>query len=233
MSKMKNIALGLGVIAGLGVSILPLSAYADEGDYPQVSKDLQVNLVVNDVIGMTIKSYSGTPVALNGTTDCFTDEEAAAGYSCSTTGEQKVHTNILPGQVDNTTMYSDIFVSTNSTSGYTLKLIDADEVTNLTSAEGNIIATIGSEPATNNPGWAVYTTDTTATSNDWQAMPNNTSATDASIVAGTPITVANYTPATPVVTNERQSTVHYGVAATAAQATGEYTDLVMYTATVK
>lgn len=233
MSKIKTLAVGLGVVAGLGVATLPLTAYADQGDYPTASETLLVNLVVNDVLGMTIKSYSGTTPTLNGTTECFTDEEATEGYSCTTTGEQKVHTTILPGQVDNTTMYSDIFVSTNNTSGYTLKLIDTDEVTSLTSADGDTIATISSEPSTNNPGWAIYTTDVTATSNDWQAMPNNVSETDDTIVAGTPITIANYTPATPTVTNERQSTVHYGVAASSSQAAGEYVDYVMYTATVK
>lgn len=231
MSKIKTIAIGLGLVSGFSMAALPLVAYADPGDYPQASADLPVNLVVNDVISMTIKSYSGSTPTLNGTTECAYDD-SIDDYSCVTTGEQKVYTTISPGQVDNTTMYSDIFVSTNSTAGYTLKLIDADEVTSLTSNEGYTISTISSEPSTSNPGWAVTVTDGGVTSG-WQAMPNNASATDPDIVAGTPITVANYTPATKVVTNNRQSTVHYGVAAKSDQVTGIYTDTVIYTATAK
>lgn len=232
MSKIKNIAMGLGVVAGINLSILPMTAFADQGDYAQASKDLPVNLVVNDVIGMTIKSYTSStnPATLNGTTECDTYDDGVA--NCTTTGDQEVRTSILPGQVDNNTMYSEIYVSTNATAGYTLKLIDADEVTNLVTTSGATIATISSEPAANNPGWAVYTVDGSTTSS-WQAMPNNVSATDPTIVAGTPITVANYTPATPTVTHERMSTVHYGVAAASDQANGIYSDTVIYTATAK
>lgn len=225
MSKIKNVAVGLGVIAGLGLSVLPMTAYADQGDYAQASEDLTVNLLVNSVISMTINSYSGA--TLNGTTECDTYDNGTA--NCTTTGDQKVETTILPSQVDNTTMYSDIFVSTNSVAGYTLKLIDADEVTSLVSAAGDTIVATSDIPSTSNTGWAVSVDDTDV----WQAMPNNVSDTDDSIVAGTPITVANYTPATPTVTNERQSTVHYGVAATPNQPTGTYTDTVVYTATAK
>ena len=228
MSKIKNIAFGLGMVASLGIAVLPLATYADSGDYAQASEDLTVNLQVNSVIGMTIRSYSGTPAALNGTTECLSDE-SASGYTCTTTGNQAVSTTILPGQADTTTMYSDIFVSTNSTNGYTLKLIDEDEVTSLTSTNGDTIATVSGEPTSANPGWGVSVDNTGV----WEAMPNNTSATDPTIVAGTPITVADYTPSTPTVTSQRQSTVHYGVAATNSQTSGDYTDYVVYTATAK
>ena len=193
-----------------------------------------MNLQVNDVIGMTIMSYSSITPTLNGTTECFTDENETAGYSCTTTGNQEVRTNLLPSQVDTTTMYSDILVSTNSTSGYTLELIDSDDVTSLTNAAGNTIVAVNSEPTASNPGWAIYTTDTTATSpSTWLAVPRNASTTDPTITAGTPIMIANYTPATSVVTNGRQSTVRYGVATAADQAVGVYSDTVVYTATVK
>lgn len=226
MSKIKKIVASLGMVAGVGISLLPMAAYADPGDYAQASEDLTVNLLVNSVISMTIKSYSGNPVALNGTTEC---DNYSGTSSCTTTGDQKVETTILPSQVDNTSMYSDIFVSTNSVAGYTLKLIDADEITSLVSAAGDTIVATSNIPSTSNTGWAVSVGDT----NVWQAVPNNVSATDPTIVAGTPITVTNYTPATPTVTTEHQSTVHYGVAATASQPVGTYTDTVVYTATAK
>ena len=227
MSKIKNFAMGLGVVAGFGISILPLTAYADPGDYAQASEDLTVNLLVNSVISMTIKSYSGDPTALNGTTDC--DDYNNGTAACTTTGDQEVRTTIAPSEVDNTSMYSDIFVSTNSTAGYTLKLIDADENTSLVTAAGNTILATSGTPSTSNTGWAVSVDN----SGVWQAMPNNVSATDPTIVADTPITVANYTPSSPAVTHERQSTVHYGVAATDAQPSGIYSDTVVYTATAK
>ena len=227
MSKIKKIVASLGVVAGVGASLLPMAAYADPGDYAQASEDLTVNLLVNSVISMTIKSYSGDPATLNGTTKCDTYDGGTA--TCTTTGDQKVETTILPSQVDNTSMYSDIFVSTNSVAGYTLKLIDADEVTSLVSAAGDTILATSNIPSTSNTGWAVSIGDT----NVWQAVPNNVSATDPTIVAGTPITVVNYTPATPTVTNDHQSTVHYGVAATASQPVGTYTDTIVYTATAK
>lgn len=225
MSKIKKIVASLGMVAGVGISLLPMAAYADPGDYAQASEDLTVNLLVNSVISMTIKSYTGA--TLNGTTECNTYNDGTS--ACTTTGTQKAETTILPSQVDNTTMYSDIFVSTNSVAGYTLKLIDADEVTSLVSAAGDTIVATSNIPSSSNTGWAVSIGDT----NVWQAIPNNISATDPTIVAGTPITVTNYTPATPAITNDHQSTVHYGVAATPSQPVGTYTDTVIYTATAK
>lgn len=225
MSKIKMFATSLGAAAILSASMLPMVAYADPGDYAQATEDVTVNLLVNSVISMTIKSYTGA--TLNGTTECNTYNDGTS--TCTTTGTQKAETTILPSQVDNTTMYSDIFVSTNSVAGYTLKLIDADEITSLVSAAGDTIVATSNIPSTSNTGWAVSIGDT----NVWQAIPNNVSATDPTIVAGTPITVTNYTPATPTITSDHQSTVHYGVAATANQPVGTYTDTIVYTATAK
>ena len=236
MSKIKNFAIGLGILASTGAAFLPAVAFAEDvtgsdgSTIPDATEDLDVNVLVNTVISMTIKSYSGSTPTLNGTTDCTTSSETGATESCTTTGTQKVEATILPGEEDLTSMYSDIFVSTNSVNGFSLKLIDADENTSLVNGSYTI-PTVSSRPAgasasTPNPGWAVSLDGGTT----WLAMPNGGSQ-DGTVAPGTAITVDTYSPATPAAVTDRQSTVHYGVATSSSQAAGTYTDTVVYTAT--
>ena len=139
-----------------------------------------------------------------------------------TLDHNSTNTTILPNSADLTTMFTNIYVSTNSPEGYTLTLADADNNANLQTAFGATIAPISSEPAGgSNPGWAVRI-DGEST---WQAMPTQSS--------GNVITVKNYSPSPKAVTVNDHSEVFYGVAASTNQATGTYTDTVTYTATAK
>lgn len=231
MSKVKNVTLGIGMLVGFSASLLPLAAYATDPnctdfslDSSPTTCDFDVNVNVNPVISMSVTSYGADPAS---TISC-------ASYNDPTcTGSASSSTEVAPGEVDLTTMYSVITVSTNEAGGYTLELIDADENTNLVSPAGNTIATINSKPAaasaaTPNPGWAVSIGDTDV----WQQMPNGASL-NGSVAAGSPIVVTNYTPDPAAVVVDHTSTVHYGVATTVNQPSGTYTDTIVYTATTK
>lgn len=137
----------------------------------------------------------------------------------------EVHTTLLPASADTTTMYTNVYVTTNCGSGYTLTLIDSDNNNNLSTATASI-APISSLPvASTNPGWAIHIdgdVDSNTGADIWRAMPAST---------GSAITVKNYTPLTPSTVTEDLSKVTYGVATSSDQATGTYTDTVVYTAT--
>ena len=228
MSKLRKIALGLGVATGFGVSMMPLTSYATSpANCPEGygTCTLDTSVIVNPVISMTIDSY--------GLGDATSLECASYDDPNCTGGPAQSNAKLVPGGADLTTMYSTITVSTNDVGGYTLTLIDADEVTDLATPLGETISAINSKPAaasaaTPNPGWAVSIGDTDV----WQQMPNGASA-NGLVAAGTAITVTNYTPDPAAPTVNHQSTVHYGVAATADQPVGTYSDTVVYTATTK
>ena len=229
MSKIKTLSIGLGVVAGLGAAILPLTAYAD-GE-PSASANVDVNVRVATVISMALDTHSQT--AAGGSTGELTcDSTAVVADDPSTSGvdesddgcsgtDQVAAINILPNTADLTTMYTDIYVSTNSAAGYTLTLIDADSNANLVNSDSDTIATINTTPvAGTTPGWAVSING----GSTWQKMPNSTE---------TAITVKNYTPNPAAVSTRDQSTVNYGIATSVAQPTGTYVDTITYTATAK
>ena len=219
MSKTKTLPLGLGVIVALGAAILPMAAYAD--NEPQATAAVDVNVNVATVISMTLNTTSS--VAAGGSTGAYTCDSTASP-ECSGVS-QVAAMEMLPNSADLTTMYTDISISTNSASGFILTLIDSDDNNNLTSASNDTIDAIASKPvAGSNAGWAVSVNATDV----WNKVPKNAGV---STPAETALTVENYTPATPAVTNGRTNTVHYGVATSTAQPTGVYTDTITYTAT--
>lgn len=238
MSRMRKFALGLGVVAGLAMSILPLGAYADDDpDLMKAKDELLVRVNVAPVISMRLESHYniGTETVVTETCNSVdivaADPENNIEASDGCTGDdQEVWTILAPGQADTSSMYTNIYVSTNSLSGYTLTLIDADANTNLVSENNDTIATINSLPVgTTNPGWAIHIDGDTSEGTDvWRKMPKNKTETTPAEAA---ITVKNYTPATPAVTQNDMSKVTYGVAASSDQAAGTYHDVVVYTAT--
>ena len=235
MSKIKTLSIGLGVVAGLTAAILPMSAYAD-GE-PSAKAAVDVNVNVATVISMTLDTYSQTAAGgSTGTLTCdstaiVTDDPETPDVDESNDGctgtEQVTAINILPNTADLTTMYTDAYVSTNSAAGYTLTLIDSDDVTALTNAADDTIAAINETPvAGTKPGWAVSIDAGTT----WQKMPKNAGQ---STPAETAIIVENYTPNPAATSASRKSTVNYGVATSSTQPTGTYTDTIIYTATAK
>ena len=92
MSNMTRAIAVLGVVAGLGVAALPLSTYAapteiegtaeNEGDPLSASKDVQVQLKLEESLSMYVTNEAGdadvtTPVALNENTDTTANYQAA------------------------------------------------------------------------------------------------------------------------------------------------------------
>ncbi len=207
MSKIKTLALALGTTAALGVAILPLAAYAET---MQDTATLDVNVNINSIISMTLESHSAAGTK---TTDCDSVSESCTG------DEQVVRTTILPNSADTTSMYTNIYVSTNSPDGYVLTVADSDNNANLETAGGDTIAPISSLPAGGtNPGWAVQIDGQSS----WLAMPTS---------SGTAITIKSYAPSPKAVTTNDLSRINYGVATSNDQATGTYTDTITYTAT--
>ena len=210
MSKIKNVFAGLGVVTGFGLSILPMAAYAA----PAVSEQQTVTANINAIISMRMVS-SGS--ANDKTMECSNIESP----SCS--GEdQIVRTTILPGEADKTSMYTDIYVSTNAFGGFTVTVKDSDNDNTLRTTNNDTIAAISSEPVgTSNPGWAIKIDDV----NTWYAVP--------AANASSSVTVKDYTPNPAGVSNDVHVKVTYGVAASSSQATGIYHDTVTYTATAR
>lgn len=211
MSKIKNIIAGLGIVASLGVVAAPLAVYADDPNHNPNT----VTAVINPVISMRLVSTDSSSTSDPDETECQSQRTPAC------TGDtQSVHTTIMPSADDTSSMYTDIYVSTNSTAGYNLTLADADGNTSLQTPAGDTIATISSLPVGgSNPGWAVRIDG----ANTWYAMPTSTS--------NTPITVKSFTPSPAAVVVEDHSKVYYGVAASSTQASGTYSDTITYTAT--
>lgn len=207
MSKIKSVIAGLGIITALGVAIVPMSTYADE---ETVAGETTITANIYDGISMRLVSSDATG---SRSITC----NSLSSPNCS--GEdQYVSTTILPGQADTTSMYTDIYVSTNNVSGYTLTLIDSDAINALSTSSGSTISAISSEPVgTTNPGWAIIIDGESS----WRQVPIST---------GTAITVKTYQPSD--VTIDDHSKVTYGVAATDTQDPGIYTDTIVYTATV-
>jgi hypothetical protein len=209
MSKIKTIMTGLGVVAGFAVSMAPLAAYADEVTNPNT-----VTAVLNDVISMSLESHSALGTK---TLTCESQRDPA----CTGT-EQVVSTTILPSADDKTSMYTIITVNTNVTAGFDLTMKDYDTNTNLQTTSNDTIATINSEPVGgSNPGWAVKIDNV----NTWHAVPASN--------AVTPLTIKTHQPNPAAVSVNVQSRVTYGVAASSSQATGTYTDTIVYTATTR
>lgn len=224
MSKIKNVAAGIGLAAGLLVAAAPMVAFADG---PTGSDTLDVEVNIATIISMRIVSVSpdsGTKTTTCDSRNVVTDPNTGEITDNGCTGDtQSVKVSLLPsssygtGASDN--LKTDIYVSTNSADGYSLTLIDKDASNSLTTTGGDTIAAISSQPAGGtNPGWAV-SIDSGST---WQAVPVST---------GSAIVVKNYTPDPKAITNEDQSTIKYGIATSTDQATGVYSDTVVYTAT--
>lgn len=219
MSKIKKLALGFGIAAGFSAAILPMATYAEE---ITATDTLDINVNIATVISMRLESHSaaGTKTTTCDSTQVVIDENTGDIVDNGCTGDvQEVRTTLLPNSTDNSSMYTNIYVSTNSGDGYMLTLKDSDNNTNLQTTSGSTIATIASEPlGGTNPGWAILVDGESS----WQAMPAGSS---------TAIVVKNYTPNPKATVTDDMSKVTYGVATSSDQDTGVYSDTVVYTAT--
>ncbi len=126
--------------------------------------------------------------------------------------------SMLPNAVvEGGTFKSTITVYTNNASGYTLTMKDADTNTALTKEAGVTIPATSATTLT--PGTAAWGYRV-GTSGDWLAVPASDAQTPAAINSLNTKTSGGHA-----------TTVEYGVATAADQATGIYSDTIIYTAT--
>jgi hypothetical protein len=145
-----------------------------------------------------------------------------------------VNANVLPTVSGAQTTSSDtVTISTNDTSGYTLKLEDANANTNLVSGGNNIAATTGTQasPIALTAGKWGYRVDSLGGFGAGPTSSQTNVAIGSATYAGVP---ANGSPNTlkttaSTATNDT-TTVWYSVAADTTQPIGTYTDIVTYTA---
>ena len=216
MTKTTKVFATLGVVAGLGVAALPLgSVFATPAE---VSGEVDLYVDVLPAIAMTItgnnddNSNAGSG---NGAIDVF-DPAGAAGKtvdghtipSTATTVASSSWVELLPNATG--TMTSTVTVYTNNATGYTLNVKDKDSTTALTSGTNTIPASDGAVAAGtakwNLTGGSLTNKGITATDQEVKATSTKTNNGDA-------------------------TTVTYNVATAADQATGTYTDTIVYTAT--
>lgn len=216
MSKIKRVIAGLGVATGFGIAILPMAAFAD--DPAPVTGESTITANINDVISMRLISTGSSG---NKTLECRSE----ANPNCSGQ-DQLVATTLLPSQDDKTSMYTEAYVSTNSLGGYDLSLSDSDTTNALTaSTTQDTIVAINREPVGGTyPGWAIAIDDDNDNWDEsWYQVPVSTATT---------LTLKSIINPGVVTINDRTK-VTYGVAATSTQATGIYTDTVVFTATAR
>ncbi len=231
MLKIQRLAATLGIAASFSAVFLPMTTFADELTATD-TLDVQVN--VAPIISMRLESHSaiGTRTTTCDSRNIVVDEQTGevtddgcvdADVDDDGIGDNnEVRTTLLPASADTTSMYTNIYVTTNSGSGYTLSLIDSDNNNSLSTGTYTI-APISSLPvASTNPGWAIHIDGDQAQGVDvWRAMP---------AAGSSAIIVKNYQATRQTVT-EDLSKVTYGVATSNDQGSGTYTDTVVYTAT--
>lgn len=156
------------------------------------------------------------------------------GSTISVSSSGTVNINITPVTGGSQSSAADtVSVSTNNTTGYTLKLADSDATTDLVSGSNTITAHTGTQTtptALANNSWGYHVDSVGGFDADGAAEDNVTTSTIK--YAGVP---ANASPNTLKTTSSTASgdttTVYYGVKADTTKPNGIYSDTVTYTAT--
>lgn len=215
--KSTKIIAVAGVVAGLGVAALPALTFAA----PQsVNGQVTLSADVQSAIAMTIHG-NGDGENVDGV-DVFNPSDVAnkevAGHTTpatAVTGPSSSIVSLLPNAVNTTTAMSTITVYTND-SGYTLSVQDADTDTALKQSGTGTVPTIpaleqSSDIAAGTAAWGFKESG----GSTWLAMPasNEAAASITPAASGTGIDII------------------YGVSTAPDQATGTYTDTIVYTAT--
>ena len=245
MTKSSKIITGLGLVAALGIAIVPASSFA-----ATTNGSVEVDVEVLPAIAMTISGNNDTNAAniASGTytagsytaTDNYDHDNGATeaetgnvmGHaSAHVAGTSSSYTSLLPNAAvdgalgDGANGFgSTITVYTNCSAGYTLTLKDADTTTALTNANGDTIAA-GTSITAGTANWAykILSQDGTAvTTPAYAAIAASTG--DAAQIAQT---------SSETTTSGSVSTVAYGVSTSNAQPTGVYADTIVYTATTR
>lgn len=129
-------------------------------------------------------------------------------------------TDVLPNsKVEGTdsSFYTLASVTTNSTAGYHLTVIDKDTDNSLKAGSHSIPATASNSLTAGTAAWGYRVSGDT----DWLAMPKS-DGYEAVIAESNTYSAS-----------AQNTTIQYGVATAAGQAAGSYTDVITYTATAK
>lgn len=183
---------------------------------------------------MAVLSLAALPLAVSAQSSTDTVVNATVGSTISISSVSPVTLGLAPGSESVVSSASDtVTVSTNNSSGYTLRLANADSETALVSGSDSIeahaaTAASPSPLADNTWGYAVaggafdgsYTAETNnaSSSSTWAGVPASGSPTDLKTTSS--------------VAAPDTTTVWYGVRVDATQPTGTYTGTVTYTAVV-
>lgn len=114
MVKSKNIIAGLGVVAGLGMALLPLGAFATDGQLGGVETNPNASRTIRGVVGDVIS------IELTNDTNEATDAKNA----------KLSVVDLTPGKLNNSLIHT-VKVSTNAQGGFELKMAAADGQTAL------------------------------------------------------------------------------------------------------
>ena len=238
MTKSSKIITGLGLVAALGIAIVPASSFAATAQ--TVSGNVELQAEILPAIAMTIvgnddvasPQHDATSGLTYGATG-FADESPAGsdvdGYSHSNNHEgitSSSYVGITPNTANTATALSTITIYTNNASGYTLST-QAAGATLVKDASNSIasIETADTAPSSSNLGWGFKTakstgsgsvTTTTTDFTKWNAVPTSAAQLASSAVK----------------TSSGDSyTVNYGVAVDDSVETGFYKQTITYTAT--
>lgn len=252
MSKSTKIIAAIGVVAGLGIAALPAFTYATE----TVSGEVDLYVEVQPAIAMTIvgnnddtdgegtdsaQIYTTDPVTTG--VDVYTPSGAStidghtvgALYDSTNLQTSGSYTSLLPNaKVEGSSangFRSTITVYTNNASGYVLAVKDSDSTLALTNGDYTIPATSGTLAA-GTAGWNydVIRHGATADSTFAPTEAGDTEELTGQAITASDVQIDNWTAKT---SSGRDTIVDYNVATAADQATGVYSDTIVYTATTK
>ncbi len=213
MSKSTKVIAALGVVAGLGVAALPAFTYAASS----VAGEVELSVNVDEAIAMTIKGNAeqAAGVDVYTPTGATTIDGHTVGslYDSTSLESSSSSAALLPNAADTTTATSQIKVYTNAAGGFTLSVKDADTNTALVH-DTDSTKTI--------PAGATITAGTAA----WGYKGG--SVTNFAAIAATDATVYSQNAPT---SGGATIDMTYGVSTASDQATGTYTDTIIYTAT--
>ncbi len=218
MTKSKTIIATLGIVAGLGAAALPLASYA-----ASVSGNVILAVEVEPAIAMTITGNNDNDTENVITEDVSTvsqyDPNTATGAIGSYTipnamsNPSSTYISLLPN--NSATGTSIVTVYTNNASGYTLNVKDSDSTTALTKVGGtDTIPALATAGTAGTPGWSIGGGD----------LENAIAVSDTDQLVKTVQTKT---------TSGDATTMTYTVSTAADQATGVYTDTIIYTAATR
>ncbi len=240
-----NVMLAVEVEPAIAMTIKGNNDSYTHGTNPGSTTDGVDNLYDNGSTGGNTGAVDNKTVSTAASTEKTSGESpntTHVGYEA--TGTSSSYAHLLPNSAvtgdrgtNNATndFGSTITVYTNSKSGYTVTLQDADDDASLVSTtDTNDTIPTGTTIAAGTSGWAFKGGKSSSVSNDvytftdrsaWTAIPDTTE-TEVVVYGSNSDTYADET-------HGDQFIINYGVSTSSDQATGLYTDTIVYTATTK